>query len=196
MYRHPFYNIADFKNNLIETVEKINYKKVIFHVSGDFNTDYLKYNTCSRVSSYGCKLLIDKPTRITRSTAICIDHFYTNDQVNKIKIGILINNITDHLPLLINIRTYTHKIQPEKYKYSCFKNFDLNYLFLEDVSKSMAFSEQTFKAIYPTKDDFTSKNVFTDIINMHAPMREATKKQRNLLKKPWMTKTLFKSINT
>ena len=163
----------------------------------------MKYNTCSRVSSYinevysyGCKLLIDKPTRITHSTASCIDHFYTNDQVNKIKIGILINDITDHLPLLINIRTHTHKIQPEKYKYRSFKNFDLD-LFLEDVSKSMASLEQTFNAISPIKDDFTLfKNVFIDIINMHAPLREATKKQRNFHKKPWMTKAIFKSINT
>ena len=163
----------------------------------------MKYNTCSRVSSYinevysyGCKLLIDKPTKITHSTASCIDHFYTNDQANKIKFGILINDITDHLPLLINIRTHTHKIQPEKYKYRCFKNFDLD-LFLEDVSKSMASSEQTFNAISPIKDDFTLfKNVFIDIRNMYVPLREATKRQKNLHKKPWMTKAIFKSINT
>ena len=89
VYKHPFYNIAEFKNNLIETVEKINHEKSIFYTSGDFNIDYLKYNTCCRVSSYinkvysyGCKLFIDKPTRITHSTASCINHFYTNDQVN------------------------------------------------------------------------------------------------------------------
>ena len=98
----------------------MNHEKAVFHISGDFNIDYLKYNTCSRVSSYinkiyscGCKLLIDKPTRITHSTARCIDHFYTNDQVNKINIGILISDITDHLPVLMNIRTYTHEIKPE-----------------------------------------------------------------------------------
>ena len=61
----------------------------------------------------------------------------------------------------------------------------------------MASLEQTFSAISPIKDDFALfKNVFTDIINMHALLREATKKQRNLYKKPWMTKTIFKSINT
>ena len=108
MYKQSFYNIADCKNNLIETVEKINHGKAIFCISGDFNIDYLKneYNTCSRVSSYineiysygCCKLLVDKPTRITHSTANCIDHFYTNNQINKIKIGILMDDITDHLP--------------------------------------------------------------------------------------------------
>ena len=76
---------------------------------------------------------MDKSTGMTYSTASCIDHFRTNDKVNKIKIGILINNITDHLLLLIYIRTYKHKIPPEKYnKYCCFKNFDLD-SFLEDV---------------------------------------------------------------
>ena len=42
MYRHPFYNIADFKSSLIETVEKINQEKAIFYISDDFNIDYLK----------------------------------------------------------------------------------------------------------------------------------------------------------
>ena len=201
--RHPFYNIVDFKSNLIKTVEKINHEKAIFSISGDFKIDYLKYNTCSRISSYinevysyGGKLLIDKSTKITHSTASCIGHFYTNNQVNKIKIRMLINDITDYPPLLINIRTHTHKIQPEKYKYRCFKNFDID-LFLENVSKCMTSLEQTFNAISPIKIDFTLfKNVFTDIINMHAPLREATKKQRNLQKKPWMTKAILKSIIT
>ena len=78
MYRHPFYDVADFNNNnLIETVEKINHEKPIFYISRDFNIDYLKYNTCSKVSSYtneiysyGCKLLIDKPARITHSNVM------------------------------------------------------------------------------------------------------------------------------
>ena len=127
-HRYPFYNIADFKDNLIETVEKINHEKAIFYVSGDFNLNYFKYNACSRISCfineiyvYGRKLLIDKSTRITHSTASCIDHFYSNDQINKIKIGILINDITDHLPLFINYWTHTHKIQLEKYKYHVLK---------------------------------------------------------------------------
>ena len=48
----------------------------------------------------------------------------------------------------------------------------------------MASLEQTYNAIFPIEDDFTLlRNVFTDIINMHDPLQEATKKQRNLKKK-------------
>ena len=44
-----------------------------------------------------------------------------------------------------------------------------------DVSKSRTSLEQIFNAISPIKDDFILfKNVFTDVINMHAPLREAT----------------------
>ena len=60
----------------------------------------------------------------------------------------------------------------------------------------MASLEQTFNALFPINDFTLFENVFTDVINMHAPLREATKKQRNLHKKPWMTKVIFKSINT
>ena len=54
-------------------------------------------------------LLIDK---LTRTTASYIDNFLPMTRLTN-KDWNLINDITDDLPLLINIRTYTHKIQPE-----------------------------------------------------------------------------------
>ena len=74
---------------------------------GDFNIDLLKYeysnysnNFCNQLSSSGYMPLITKPTRNTKSTATLIDNIFTNN-ANKTghQSGILLNDISDHLPI-------------------------------------------------------------------------------------------------
>ena len=46
--------------------------------------------------------LINKPTRVTRTNAITIDHILTNASLNKqIKTGIIKSEISDHFPILL-----------------------------------------------------------------------------------------------
>ena len=74
---------------------------------GDFNIDLLKYNQCNfsnqlfnQFSSSGFMQIIIKPTRITRSTATLIDNiFTTNLQQNEHLNGVILNDISDHLPI-------------------------------------------------------------------------------------------------
>ena len=49
--------------------------------------------------SMGCAPLIDLPTRITTKSSTLINHIYTNNVVNNIKIYILLHDITDHFPI-------------------------------------------------------------------------------------------------
>ena len=74
---------------------------------GDFNIDLLKYECCNysnnffnQLSSSGYMPLITKPTRVTKSTATLIDNIFTNN-ANKTghQSGILLNDISDHLPI-------------------------------------------------------------------------------------------------
>lgn len=44
---------------------------------------------------------ITRPTRITTYGPMLIDHLYTNDMDNKATSGIIINDISDHLPVFI-----------------------------------------------------------------------------------------------
>ena len=75
---------------------------------GDFNINLLKYDCCNfanhffkQLSSSGYMLLITKPTRITKSTATLIDNIFTNNlSRTEQSSGILINDISDHLPIL------------------------------------------------------------------------------------------------
>ena len=46
--------------------------------------------------------LINKPTRVTRTNAITIDHILTNASLNKqIKTEIIKSEISDHFPILL-----------------------------------------------------------------------------------------------
>ena len=73
-----------------------------------------KQNSDSKVSTYlneiysaGSYLLINKPTRITLISSTTLDDFYTN-HIDKICLpGILIYDISDHLPIFCSFKN-TH----------------------------------------------------------------------------------------
>ena len=86
---------------MITTVKKTS--KTIF-VYVDFNIDLLKYNSNNKGTQHcvemlfrlGIYLLIDKPSRITDSSATLIYHIFTNELNSNITSGLLINDISDH----------------------------------------------------------------------------------------------------
>ena len=68
-------------------------------------TDYV-----DNLHTLSCKLLIDKLTRITKHSATLIDHIYTNDVKFSIVPGIIIDDLSDHLPIF----AISKKISPQK----------------------------------------------------------------------------------
>lgn len=77
--------------------------KFIF-VFGDFNADLFKEHemTTDLIDvTYSIYLfpIIVKPTRITSNSATIIDNILTNEIGNKIVSGLLINDISEYLPV-------------------------------------------------------------------------------------------------
>ena len=112
IYRHPNYNFQEFQNNFLNTLHNLNKTRCKFYICGDFNINQLTYYTSSNVKcftdsimSLGCENVIKKPTRITTHSATLIDHIYTNNSQNHITAGILIDDISDHLPTFVLIAT-------------------------------------------------------------------------------------------
>ena len=105
IYRTPGSNIDMF----IESLDKIftgNKPKTSMFICGDFNIDLLQYEEhvgsakfIDTMYSNGLYPLIDKPTRITQQSATLIDNIFTNDMNHDIICGLLINDISDHLPV-------------------------------------------------------------------------------------------------
>ena len=107
MYRHPTYsceNFQKFENTFNDVIEHLNLSALPYCIAGDFNIDLLKYMIDSKIKAYAdmllsnsCKLLIDKPTRITSSSATLIDHIISNNVSSETIGGVALCNISDRL---------------------------------------------------------------------------------------------------
>src|SRR6218665_3877138 len=101
--------LADFEITLHYLSET---KKKIF-LAGDYNLNILKYNEHPSTSNFlnllaTCKFLpvILRPTRITEFTATLIGNIYTNCHSYNMDSCILVEDISDHLPIMLYIDFY------------------------------------------------------------------------------------------
>ena len=92
---------------------------------GDFNIDLLKTDThrptheyLEFIYSYSMLPTIYEPTRITATTATCIDNILTNN-VDVLRCNILVTDISDHLPTFLscNLDVVNSKNREKKYVY-------------------------------------------------------------------------------
>ena len=103
--RSPGSDVTVFSEHVKQLFLELSLRKSMF-LCGDFNIDILKHNS-NRGSKYfldtmyaiGLYPLIDRPTRISNQSFSLIDNIFTNVTNYNITSGILINDITDHLPV-------------------------------------------------------------------------------------------------
>ena len=105
LYRTPGSNANVFSDTLFELFSDLSVSKTIF-LCGDFNLDILKHNTnhgtkyfLDTIYSLGLYPLIDRPSRITNHSSTLINNIFTNAKEYTNVSGLLINGITDHLPI-------------------------------------------------------------------------------------------------
>ena len=109
IYRAPGTSVDIFTDQLELLITTLkNTSKTIF-LCGYFNIDLLKYNNnkgsdrtqhfVEMLFSLGIYPLIDKPSQITDSSATLIDNIFANELNSNITSGLLINDISDNLPL-------------------------------------------------------------------------------------------------
>ena len=101
-------SIDDFIKDIEPIYKKLNSEKKHFYVIGDFNIDLLKtdshrpiHDYLEFIYSHSMLPTIYKPTRITATTATCIDNILTNNE-DIIQSTILISDITDHFPTILS----------------------------------------------------------------------------------------------
>ena len=149
--------------------------------------------------SHGVQPLITLPTRVTDVSATIIDHILTNDIKHSLEPGAIQTQvISDHYPLYCQIGNVpTYKKAEESFGYYRDKSkFDSD-TFNEDLN-------QTLANYFSSVPDLTRNN-FNEIFNefyrlisktisQHAPLKRYSRKQRKLLKKPWITKGILTSI--
>ena len=163
------------------------------HKSSFFNT----------INSNGVYSLINKPTRLSRSSSSTIDHILTNDTSNVILPCIILHDLTDHFPIacIIENRSST-KVKNKKANslgkciYRDFSYFDTD-IFLNDLHISLLPLLNNQSCLSAVDVDYKF-NIFIEnfnkCVNKHVPLKTASRKKIRLMRKPWITKEIFTSI--
>ena len=170
---------------------------------GDFNLNLLNCSSLDHVNDFvntvynNCfRPLINKPTRITKSSSTLIDNILTNVCTKEINSGIFYSDITDHLPIF----SLTHNILRNKHgEENSVPNIKhLNPKNIASLNKELA--KIDWNTIFSSNDvEFTYdtfltrfKQSFDNICKVEV---SANRKKKNIPRQPWITRSLLKCIN-
>ena len=96
--------------------------------------------------SIGLYPLIDQPSRITQYSTTLIDNMFTNELTNQIISGLLINDISDHLPIFSLTRSSHKRLNSLNYKTIRKSSKESVDAFIEDLNR------QTWHNTYKSDD--------------------------------------------
>ena len=140
--------------------------------------------------------LINKPTRIAKSTATAIDHIFTNTFYNtSLKTGIITTDVTDHFPIYfannkININLYSKETTFHKRIINT-TNINIFKTQLSEIDCNDVISLKD-PNVYPNVSYNVFLTKFSEVYNEIFPITEIKIKTKTLLS-PWMTAGLIKS---
>ena len=166
-------------------------------ITGDFNINSLDYSSNEHVKDFFDASfqnyfvpLINRPTRVTRKSATCIDHILTNSFIDsEIEAGIFKNDMSVHFPVICNVKTNvsTNSDKTIIYKRTFNEEFvdDFKYL-LNHVDWNYIINSDTNESY----NKFLMK--FSELYDVAFPETKIEIKTKNLLS-PWLTKGLRKS---
>ena len=186
MYRHPDLK-DDWLDNFVQMMAKVPLTKCNIVMLGDFNFNMLKPQPAwkSTFTLFGLNQLVDKPTRVSSTSATLLDHIYTNNTALFSDVHVLESGISDHFPT-----TCLWKSRPPKVKktghttiiYRSYKNFTKEDFF-EDLNKA------SFHNVYNHSDPTQALDTFyctlMPIIDKHAPLRR--KRVKSDVLPGWLT---------
>ena len=118
--------------------------------------------------------LIDKPTRVTDSSATLIDNIFTNELCHNLTCGILFNDISDHLPIFV--------LCEYNIKRNIVKEFQHIRKITEDTLASLSneLSQQSWDNVLNINDVNQAYDnflyIFIDIFKKHCPLKRVSRK--------------------
>ena len=193
-YRPPGGNIELFNETFKKFLESVNHKNYI--LCGDLNINLLNQNShvgtemfIDLIYSFGLYPLINRPTRVTLGSSTLIDNIYSN-MFKKSTNGILVNDISDHLPIFSCI-DYGHitKNKSKVYKHVR-KITDEAIRAINDHLKDV-----NWNTIYNETDVNTEYSQFLYVVkesyDKYCP-RKKIRIDNKTRDKPWLTKNLIK----
>lgn len=196
IYRRPGSLMDTFIEKMDELLSKVNENKT-FLVCGDFNIDLLKVTKQKSSADFleimygrGLYPLIDKPSRITEQSVTLIDNIFINCFKENIKCGLVINDVSDHLPIFV---TFSWQLKRSKEEIGCrlvrVRNDDAINRFRIDLLN------EEWEGVY-VEDVDAAYNAFLKryiaYYDKHCPI-VVHKQKVNENRKPWVSKGLMKA---
>ena len=196
IYRPPNTDINSFNDALSVILDKLKVEDKICYLLGDYNINLLNYANHARTSdfvdlmhSFSFISLINRPTRITSNPATLIDNIFVNKPNLSSFQGILVTDISDHLPIIyidckgpsLNNDDFIYRRNLSPRNKQAFRNAlaTLNWdEIYHETDMQMAFSR--------------FHSVFLNLYNTHIPKRK-TKLKYNT-RKLWLTQGLKSAI--
>ena len=207
MNRHPDDSATafdKFSEELNELLVLLNNTKWPFYCLGDFNVNLLNVSNKDAVRKYANMLLscnsrclIDVPTRVTSISRTLLDHIYTNDKSKSAVSGVL---TTSDLSDYYGIFTIVPKIKCQKNNaLANHQERDMTQFNLDEFLKCLHLRlspmfEVNTMPVNELADSFLA--TFTEVVDQFAPKRNASRKERKIRSKPWISRGLLKSIQT
>jgi len=142
--------------------------------------------------AYNCTQIITRPTRIADHSATLLDRMYTNYIKMPVQPGIILSDLSDHLPSFVLIKSSClkpkHSSITLRHKY---KNLDKS-TFLQEIKDALDMQPVNNGNPCQVVDDIHS--IFNNTMQKHTPLQSLLRNKRKLINKPWITQALYKSI--
>ena len=201
VYRHPHDNHEEFFSAFCGQVEKIskNYSVILL---GDLNIDVS--NNSKHVKDYknlllslGVKNTINLPTRISDTTETVIDHMITNQNLDKIESGILLKEVSDHLPIYCLAKLNAKRSARNEQLY--IRKFPLSkkQAFISALQSKLDSSPEDNTMLDPGPGACLERLIsnIQNTINKVFPLVKLSKKQRKKRRNPWITTGILNSMD-
>ena len=203
IYRHPRHNLSSFQNQLTDRLKRIEDENFLHYIGGDFNINLIKTSSNDAIKYYfddiirsGSQVLIDKPTRITSNSASIVDHIYCNDPSSHLTPGIILADMSDHLPVLLRVENRSSFNNSTEQYIRDWKKFKIN-----DFRHELIRKISTFRKNRRMNRNGNSKfnaflKIFKTAVNKYLPLRLCNDKDKKRRENPWMTNSIYNSIKT
>lgn len=119
LYRPLDQNVQDFVGSADQLITKISRENKNCYLMGNFNLNLLSHYSHTTTGEFldvmfsrSFVLLITRPTRLTSHTATLIDNIFTNNIDDIAKPGLLVTDISDHLPVILLVHSVQSKTLP------------------------------------------------------------------------------------
>ena len=135
-----------------------------------------------------CKLLIDKPTRITSSSATLIDHIISDNVTSEAISGIGLSDISDHLAVFAIIPASYKCNKPNRRIIHDMTNLNQDHFWndlWQQLNENLTQDDDDPNAYI---SDFC--NLFSQTIDKHVARRPITRRKQFSTLKPWITNGL------